>query len=242
MAIVSFPDPSIFKTDLKQQIRTGVPLEAMIVEAVRIIPYEEAGDNKQPLTSIAIGVLLYDKEKTAYHSHAVAVSLSLQPRARIWKLLQAVTGKNLGPSNLEKNKTLDFDIIIGKHLSILFKRTAAGKITPLTFSYISPEKRHKFDISKYVRPQWVTDSLYQETSVEYTGSIQDALNEVVVDYDDLVEVTDDTTAVNNSTATDDVDEEVPEVGEMSHSITDDSSSVDIIDELGISDLFDSDIL
>lgn len=179
MASVSFP--TSFESDIQKnervEIPVGVPLEAEIREVLRIMPFEE--ESETPIPNLAICVVLYDRKSSFESSYAMSCQLSLKKNARIWKLLRAITGKGVGPSNLSANNSFEFDKLINKHFSVMFSSNS-NKPIPTVFSTIAKEKWTDLSKVSYVRPGWVTSKLYVEEST-FNGTLDEAFEVEVSD-------------------------------------------------------------
>lgn len=150
------------------QRKAGIFYHASIVEYVRIKPDPDRNplDAKNP--PIAFGILLFDNQTKEYISWAYTCHLA-KDNKNLLRLLSAILNKNITSKNIPDS--MDLDILIGKVFSVKFSQN--GTTFPvLMMNYISPEKRQKYDISKYTQPAWITrQTLTEDDNLEISDEL-----------------------------------------------------------------------
>jgi hypothetical protein len=160
----------------------SVFLEAQIMESTRVMPYNIEDKN----THVAIGYLIFDRDKKEYYSWAETMILSSGKAgtSKILNILTAIVGKVVTYGTIKRSGfKINMDKIIGRHVSLYFSNNTNNRPKVQQYVRIAKNKWTDLDASKYSRPDWIDKKLYNPTIQVAEGTLDESIDGADVEVD-----------------------------------------------------------
>lgn len=132
-------------------------------QVYRVFPIQPTRFNLEGNREYGIIYSLYDPQDGSYAAHAESFQIVTGPTSTLLNLLIAVTHKQYTSKFLE-NKTIDLDLLVGKHLSLSFK------LSDKSFMRVDARMARKSDkciehdltvVKDYILPSWIRPEIVE---------------------------------------------------------------------------------
>jgi len=162
MPILEFdPDCEPVITSSAKAIPVDCVLEARIMEVLDVKPFKEEDTGK--VSCFAFCYLLYDRDEKVYYSTWERITCKPSSLGKLFKILSAIINAIVNKKNMGK-QSLDMNLLVGKHIGVVYKSNPNGYRVIKTYSHIPPVKYTEMSINHYVRPEFIDNILVEDTA------------------------------------------------------------------------------